>query len=59
LSGAPATAARLLLVDDSAMSRAHVVGALAGAPGVEIVGQAADGEEGLRAVERLAPDGLR
>jgi two-component system, chemotaxis family, protein-glutamate methylesterase/glutaminase len=56
LSGGPSPAVRLLLVDDSAISRAHLSAVLAGAPGVEIVGQASDGEQGLREVDRLAPD---
>jgi two-component system, chemotaxis family, protein-glutamate methylesterase/glutaminase len=56
LSDAAGTAVRLLLVDDSALSRAQVQAALADAPGVEIVGQAVDGEGGLKAVDRLAPD---
>lgn len=52
----PARAVRVLLVDDSATSRAHLASILADAPGIHIVGQACDGEEGLREATRLRPD---
>lgn len=49
-------ALRVLLVDDSVTSRAHLAAILEDAPGLHIVGQASDGEEGLREVARLEPD---
>lgn len=55
-SSAPARAIRVLLVDDSASSRAHLATILEDAPGIQIVGQASDGEEGLDAVMKLLPD---
>lgn len=47
---------RVLVVDDSAACRALLVGLLAGDPRLLVVGTAADGEEGVRAAERLRPD---
>ncbi len=47
---------RVLLVDDSATSRAHLSSILADAPGIQIVGQAGDGEEGLQRAVTLQPD---
>jgi len=47
---------RMLLVDDSVTSRAHLAAILEDAPGLQIVGQARDGEEGLREALRLQPD---
>jgi two-component system, chemotaxis family, protein-glutamate methylesterase/glutaminase len=52
----PARAVRVLLVDDSATSRAHLSSILVDAPGIEIVGQAGDGEDGLRQAMALRPD---
>ncbi|HWN27010.1 MAG TPA: response regulator transcription factor [Actinomycetospora sp.] len=47
---------RVLVVDDQAMVR-EGFGALLGAqPGIEVVGQAADGEEAVDAAARLGPD---
>jgi DNA-binding NarL/FixJ family response regulator len=47
---------RVLVVDDQAMVR-EGFGALLGAqPGIEVVGQAADGEEAVDAATRLGPD---
>jgi two-component system chemotaxis response regulator CheB len=46
----------VLLVDDSVTIRAHLAAILEDAPGLEIVGQARDGEEGLREALRLKPD---
>lgn len=51
-----ARAVRVLLVDDSATSRAHLSSILVDAPGIEIVGQAGDGEDGLRQAMELRPD---
>jgi two-component system chemotaxis response regulator CheB len=46
----------VLLVDDSVTTRAHLAALLEDAPGLQIVGQARDGEEGLREALRLRPD---
>ncbi len=58
MSGAPVPArpVRVLLVDDSAVSRAHLSSILHDAPGFQIVGEARDGEQGLEAVTALEPD---
>ena len=47
---------RVLLVDDSATSRAHLSSILQDAPGIQIVGEAGDGEQGLELVDKLQPD---
>jgi len=47
---------RLLLVDDHALVRAGLAALLEAAEGIQVVGQAADGQEALVAAERLAPD---
>ncbi len=52
----PPRAVRVLLVDDSATSRAHLSAILEDAAGIQIVGQASDGEEGLQQALRLQPD---
>lgn len=49
---------RLLVVDDQPASRRMVAGLLAGLPGVEVVGEAADGEQALREALRLRPDAV-
>ena len=46
----------VLLVDDQAMIRMGLIGILAGAPDIEVVGEAPDGAEGIRLVQRLRPD---
>jgi two-component system, chemotaxis family, protein-glutamate methylesterase/glutaminase len=53
---AQARAVRVLLVDDSATSRAHLSSILQDAPGIQIVGEAGDGEQGLELVAKLQPD---
>jgi len=53
---APPRAVRVLLVDDSATSRAHLSAILEDATGIQIVGQASDGEEGLQQAMKLQPD---
>ena len=47
---------RVLIVDDDALVRAGLVLMLDGAPGIAVVGQAADGDEVGQAVDRHAPD---
>jgi DNA-binding NarL/FixJ family response regulator len=47
---------RILLVDDHAMLREGLRSILAREPGVEVVGEAADGRAALDAVRALAPD---
>jgi len=52
----PVRALRLLVVDDCDASRAAIEDALRGAPGLEVVGAARDGEEALRLALQVAPD---
>jgi len=47
---------RVLVVDDSAFVRKAVTRMLGGAPDIEVVGTAGDGEEGLRQARELRPD---
>ena len=47
---------RVLVVDDHAVVRSGLMHLLAAAGDMRCVGEAADGEEALRQVERLAPD---
>lgn len=47
---------RVLVVDDSAFVRKAIARMLNGAPDVEVVGMAADGEEGLELARALHPD---
>lgn len=49
---------RLLIADDEALARRRVLSLAAKLAGVEIVGEAADGETTLREVARLRPDAL-
>lgn len=49
-------AIRVLLADDHAVVREGLRGFLALQEGIEVVGEAADGEEALVAAERLEPD---
>ena len=49
-------AIRLLVVDDSAYNRRNIAEIFTGSTEVEVVGKAADGEEGLRLVTMLKPD---
>lgn len=50
------TAIRLLIVDDHPVVRDGLRGMFAGDPAFEVVGEAADGAEGVEAAERLLPD---
>ena len=47
---------RVLVVDDSAYSRRSITKMLEGVPGIQVVGYAVDGEEGIRQVISLKPD---
>ena len=47
---------RVLLVDDQALVRTGFATILGTEPGLEVVGQAADGAEGVRLAEELEPD---
>jgi DNA-binding NarL/FixJ family response regulator len=47
---------RLLIADDRARTRRALWAVLATQPGIELIGEAADGEEAVAEVERLRPD---
>lgn len=47
---------RLLIVDDHPVVRDGLRGMLTGEPSIEVVGEAGDGREAVRQVERLEPD---
>ena len=47
---------RILVVDDSAFNRQTITAMLEGVPGIEVVGRAGDGEEGLKLAFQLQPD---
>ena len=47
---------RVIVVDDDPLVRAAIAMILGRAPGVEVVGEAADGAEVLTAVDKYAPD---
>lgn len=52
----PVKPIRVLVIDDSAYNRQTISGILEGQPGIQVVGRAADGEEGLRLAFQLTPD---
>ncbi|HEX9123788.1 MAG TPA: response regulator transcription factor [Actinomycetota bacterium] len=52
----PDRPARVVIVDDNTVLRRVVAIACAATPGLDLVGEAQDGEEGLAVCERLAPD---
>ena len=47
---------RVLLVDDQALIRVGFRTILESEPGIEVVGEAANGEEGITMAQELAPD---
>ncbi|MCB0907716.1 MAG: response regulator transcription factor, partial [Nocardioidaceae bacterium] len=47
---------RVLLVDDQALFRAGVSVILGAQPGIEVVGEAADGRAAIERVDELQPD---
>ena len=47
---------RILIVDDEPLARARLRGLLSDLPGVELAGEAGDGEAALRACDRHRPD---
>lgn len=51
-----ATPIRVLLVDDHALVRTGIRKILDGVPDIDVVGEAASGEEGVDAARRLGPD---
>lgn len=50
------SALRILVVDDHAMIRLGLIGALSSEPGMEVVGQARNGREAIELHSKLAPD---
>jgi DNA-binding NarL/FixJ family response regulator len=50
------TSISVLLVDDHPLVRAGLVGLIAAAPGLEVVGEAADGAQAIARARELAPD---
>jgi len=50
------TAIRVLIADDQALVRAGLASILGSEPGIEVIGEAADGEEAVARAERLGPD---
>jgi NarL family two-component system response regulator LiaR len=53
---APQAAIRVLVADDHAIVRRGICALLATEPGIQVVGEAADGDEAVREVQRLRPD---
>jgi two-component system chemotaxis response regulator CheB len=47
---------RILVIDDSAFNRQTITAMIEGSPGLQVVGRAGDGEEGLRMAFQLQPD---
>lgn len=47
---------RVLVIDDSAFNRQTITAMLEGEPGLQVVGRAGDGEEGLKLAFQLQPD---
>jgi len=49
---------RLVIADDSPRARHGHRAVLATQPGIEVVGEAGDGKEAVRLVEKIQPDGV-
>ena len=47
---------RVVIVDDSPTARRSIAGILSADPGVEVIGEAGDGAEGVRLTNELKPD---
>ena len=47
---------RVLVVEDSPTAREHITAILGSEPDIEVVGEAVDGDEGVRETVRLQPD---
>jgi len=58
MTGLPLKPIRVLLADDHALFRAGIRALLEKVPGVEIVGEAADGREVLKAIQIQSPDAI-
>jgi DNA-binding NarL/FixJ family response regulator len=56
MSGAGTTSTRCLIADDQAMVREGFAAVLAAQPGLQVVGQAADGADAVAQARHLAPD---
>ncbi|WP_436770834.1 response regulator [Yinghuangia sp. YIM S09857] len=56
MSASPSQDVRVLLCDDHTVVRAGLLALLSSAPGIEVVGEAATGEEALAAAAKLRPD---
>ena len=54
--GDPSARIRLLIADDRMRTRRALRALLSAQPGVEVVGEASDGQEGIDAIQHLAPD---
>jgi two-component system, chemotaxis family, protein-glutamate methylesterase/glutaminase len=52
----PRKTIRVLIAEDSATIRHHLVSLINETPGIEVVGQARDGEEALELIAKLRPD---
>ena len=53
-----AHALRVMIVDDHRIVRSALAGLLRGTAGIEVVGEAADGQEAVDSVERICPDAV-
>jgi DNA-binding NarL/FixJ family response regulator len=56
MSDAPGTPVRIVIVDDHAVVRAGLRALLAGEPGLDVVGETADGQAAVSLAGRLRPD---
>src|SRR5215203_4875594 len=55
-NGSVRASARLLIADDHELARLGLVGALSGERGLQVVGQACDGQEAVELCQQLNPD---